>query len=136
MMDFKAAYLAFLLSDAVIRVESSGNPEAVSPTGAVGLMQVEPRTAREIATSLEMKVYDLKNPRINRMFGTYYLASLLLQFKMDKELALTAYHSGPTRVRNLLAETKGSSFGAIRDKLGPQGQVYAEKVLRYFNAGA
>jgi soluble lytic murein transglycosylase-like protein len=72
---------------AVIEIESGGDAQAVSPKGAVGLMQLMPGTgARHGAT-------DLFDPRQNIGAGARYLRRLLTQFG-DLQLALAAYNAG------------------------------------------
>lgn len=121
------------LINAVIGVESAGNPKAVSKKGAQGLMQVMPATAREIAEELGIDSYDLKDPETNKLFGAHYLQKMLDLFDGDVELALTAYNQGPNRVKKLLERTKGTTLADIIDHLGPDGRGYARKVLRRFN---
>ncbi|CAB4151481.1 LT_GEWL domain containing protein [uncultured Caudovirales phage] len=118
----------------VIQQESSGNPEAVSKDKygnpvAYGLMQLRPSTAAEVAKSLGLEDYDLKDPTTNIQLGSEYLKRMLKQFDGDVELALTAYHSGPGRVEALLKKTGGTTLSDIRDLLGPVGQTYADQVL-------
>ena len=120
---------------AVISQESSGDPDAVSEKGALGLMQVMPATAKEIAADLGMGSFDLKNPQDNQKIGTAYLIKLLKEFGGDIELALTAYHSGPNRVKSLLVRTEGKTLDDIRQYLGPIGQRYASDILKRLNKG-
>lgn len=84
---------------AVIRIESSFNTEAVSEAGAVGLMQVLPSTAEELARELRMPFSEatLYDPSANIMLGTFYLTKMLGRFD-DLALALSAYNAGPGRV--------------------------------------
>lgn len=117
------------LVKAVISQESGGKPGAVSDKGAMGLMQLMPATAKEIAKELGIGDPDLKDPQTNILLGSYYLKKLLRQFGGDVELALTAYHSGPNRVKNLLARANGSKLEDIKKYLGPVGQKYAMQVL-------
>ncbi|HEX4886373.1 MAG TPA: lytic transglycosylase domain-containing protein [Casimicrobiaceae bacterium] len=82
---------------AVVAVESAYEPAAVSPKGAVGLMQVIPATAERygLATdrrgSIEQK---LKDPATNVRIGTRYLSDLIERFGQDLKLALAAYNAG------------------------------------------
>lgn len=114
---------------AVIQQESSGNPSAMSDKGALGLMQVMPATAKEIAKELGVDKYDLKDPNTNIAFGTYYLKKMLSEFDGDLELALTAYHSGIGRVKNLLKIHDATTLKEIRPYLGPVGRRYATDVI-------
>jgi soluble lytic murein transglycosylase-like protein len=77
---------------AMILVESSYDPEAVSAAGACGLMQLMPETAKHYA------VADVFNPEDNIRGGVRYLKDLLAQFDGDVELALAAYNAGATAV--------------------------------------
>ncbi|BAG13963.1 transglycosylase SLT domain protein [Endomicrobiia bacterium] len=92
-----------LLIKAVMKKESNLNPRAVSSTGAVGLMQIMPKTAREIANQLNIMNYsgkNLKEAEINIMFGTYYLKKLLNSYNNNLILALAAYNAGIGNVEN------------------------------------
>lgn len=85
---------------AVIVAESSGNPRALSTRGAWGLMQLVPATAAQMGTT---KLFD---PEQRIASGTGYLRVLLDRFE-KVEVALWAYHDGPTAVENgrLTSET-------------------------------
>jgi hypothetical protein len=82
-----------LLIAAVIEVESAFNAEAVSPAGALGLMQVMPSTAALYTSK------DPLSPTVNVDLGARYLRSMLEAFDGDLELALAAYNAGPGNVR-------------------------------------
>jgi Transglycosylase SLT domain len=80
-----------LLVDSVIRVESNYNPNAISPKGAEGLMQLMPPTARMLG------VADSFDPAENIEAGVKYLKYLQDLYKDDR-LALAAYNAGPAAV--------------------------------------
>ena len=97
-----------LLIVAVILTESSFNNRAISRRGAIGLMQILPPTAIEIAEKANFEWKDdnsLHNPFLNIKMGTYYLFSLKLRFK-DMALALEAYNAGPTRMLEMIRSGK------------------------------
>lgn len=81
------------LLKAVIKVESNFNPLAVSRKGALGLMQLMPRTASAL------RINNPLDPAENIRGGATQLRYLLDRFEDDLELALAAYHAGETRVR-------------------------------------
>ena len=73
---------------AVVSVESGFHPEAVSPKGAQGLMQLMPRTAESLG------VADAFDPEQNLDGGVRHLGQLLAQYNGDVERALAAYNAG------------------------------------------
>ena len=81
------------LLHAVIAAESAYDPDATSKTGAVGLMQLMPATARRYG------VRDRRNPSENIIGGTLYLKDLLKMFNNNLILALAAYNSGENTVK-------------------------------------
>jgi soluble lytic murein transglycosylase-like protein len=93
------------LLKAVVQAESDFNPDEVSHTGAMGLMQLMPDTARELG------VVDPFNPYQNLTGGSKYLKQMLTRFNGDTSLALAAYNAGPGAVKRAggipnIAETK------------------------------
>jgi len=94
--EIEAAAEVYAVDDALIRAiihaESAYQPDALSPKGAQGLMQLMP------ATQHELKVVDVFDPVSNIEGGTLYLSRLLEQFDQNVELAAAAYNAGPGAV--------------------------------------
>lgn len=104
--------------DAMISVESTGNAGAVSSKGALGLMQVMPGTAAEIAQELgdrnfprtpEAQAAYLKNPDVSRAYGQHYFEKMLSRYDGDVDAALIAYNGGAERADKWLAAGRDDS---------------------------
>ena len=103
------------LIKSIIMAESSFDPNAISQSGAQGLMQLMPPTAND------MKVDDPFDPEKNIFGGTKYLSLLLKKFNHDKKLAIAAYNVGPSVVES------NNSVPLI-----PQTRRFVEKVMKYY----
>lgn len=104
------------LLHAVVGVESSYNPSALSRAGAAGLMQLMPATARRYG------VNDRWDPRQNVDGGARYLRDLLKTFAFDLKLALAAYNAGENAVKKY-----GNQIPPY-----PETQRYVRKVLSLY----
>jgi len=104
------------LIKAIIMAESSFDPNAISKSGAQGLMQLMPPTAND------MEVNNPFDPEENIFGGTRYISLLLKKFKQDKKLAIAAYNVGPSVVANQ------NSVPRI-----PQTRHFVEKVMKYYS---
>ena len=101
---------------AVVREESRFRPGAVSPMGAVGLMQLMPSTAQWVAHAREMEDFDLSqlpDPATNLGMGCWYLSHLIDVFGGSEITAIAAYNGGVSRVSGWLQA--GTWHGTIDD---------------------
>lgn len=92
---------------AIARRESAFYPEAVSPAGALGLMQIMPDTARRISGWLNESAPErrsLMDRDTSIRLGATYLSSLLERYDGNRLLALAAYNAGKRRVENWMPE--------------------------------
>lgn len=104
------------LLHAVIEAESAYDPRALSRTGAKGLMQLMPGTARRYG------VYDSWDPKSNLAGGATYLRDLLVMFEHDLRLALAAYNAGENAVKKF-----GNKIPPY-----PETQAYVTRVLTFY----
>ncbi len=126
--------LSPVLVASVINAESRFDPTAKSQKGAIGLMQLLPTTAEEIAKKLnivDFSAEDLLVPEINIAIGTYYLAQMLAQFG-DEKIALCGYNAGPKTVRGWLANKNYSADGTTLTQIPySETQKYTQKIAFY-----
>ncbi|WP_020561446.1 transglycosylase SLT domain-containing protein [Methylosarcina fibrata] len=91
----------------LMRQESMLDSNALSPVGARGLMQLMPKTGRQIAQELKERwssENSLFNPDVNISYGAYYYKSLLNRYNGHAALATAAYNAGPARVAKWLPQ--------------------------------
>lgn len=124
----------FLIA-AVIREESHFKPESFSHKGAVGLMQIMPNTAKEVAQWLgeDYNQDMLTDPETNIRYGTRYLAHLNKQFAGNSILVLASYNAGSGKVREWLRGLPtGTDSYLIEDIPYQETKEYVRKVLRSY----
>jgi hypothetical protein len=100
----------------VVKAESGYNPQAVSPKGAQGLMQLMPATASRLGVS------DSLDPAANLDGGSRYLRELLMRYDGDAQKALAAYNAGPERVEK---------YNGVPPY--PETRNYVTRVINEFN---
>ena len=107
---------------AVIYQESKFRAGARSRSGAIGLMQLTPSTAKGIAArtgGTAFRISDLTDPAINIRYGSWYLRDLYEKYG-SLQLALAAYNAGQGNVDRWRAEGKGIQF--------PETRAYVDRV--------
>lgn len=138
------------LVNAVVQVESSGRWDAVSPAGAVGLMQIRPQyaidpgfgaksvfdVAEQMGRRIDHIPQDtegarklLMDPEVNRAHGTQYLRALNKAFDGNTEHALVAYNWGPNAARRWIAD------GADKRRLPAETRNYLKKIETQLESG-
>jgi soluble lytic murein transglycosylase len=124
---------------AVMRVESVYQKHIVSYAGAVGLMQIMPRTGQLIARALghdDFTPADLLDPGLNLEFAAWYLSSLIHRFDGRLPLAIAAYNGGPHNVRRWIQESAdGTPLDVLLERIPfTQTHRYVRKVLVNYEA--
>lgn len=125
-----------ILSKALTAQESGGDPNAISQKGAIGLMQVMPGTAREIAKELGDPTFNqgwsngeivdyLSNPTVNREYGEHYLRKMIRLYGRQGgiEAALIGYNGGPARAEAWIRSGRDDSV------IPQESADYYKKVL-------
>lgn len=109
------------LIKAVIKQESNYNPYSVSKAGAMGLMQLMPKTAKALGVENPFDVED------NIDGGTKYLRDMLNMFSQTKQLALAAYNGGPGTMKK-----RGVDTIEEIEKMPAETRDYVKKVMKYY----
>ena len=120
---------------AIIRQESAFMPDARSPAGALGLMQLMPRTGRMVMRTANRKWRGRRQllvPDLNVDLGTRYFRSLLAKMGGHPALAAASYNAGPHRVGRWLPETGGVDVAAWIDNIPfTETRRYVRRYLAY-----
>jgi soluble lytic murein transglycosylase len=127
-----------LLLAAIIRAESHFYPFAESRSGALGLMQLMPATAMEMARELNLDYQDPKDlyrEDINLQLGSHYFARLLRLSKGNLVEALAAYNAGRSKMLSWNLQSYGSDQQALIESIPvKETREYVERVLRTYRA--
>lgn len=112
----------------IIKNESGFNSKAVSRSGAIGLMQLMPSTAKWIAGELDLLYYDdiLYDEDTNVRFGCFYLSYLFEKFKSE-DVVICAYNAGESKVLSWLDESGNLDKSKIDYD---ETKTYLERVLK------
>ena len=121
-----------LLIAAIIKNESTFNPLATSRAGALGLMQIMPSTAEELAHELKIDYVntdELYKPEINIHFGFYYITKLQKRYNGNIVFTLAAYNAGTKKADEWMSRFKGEEEESIKYITFPETKQFALKVL-------
>lgn len=118
----------------IIKAESNYDLKANSSKGAMGLMQLLPTTAAEIAIGLgiEFEEKDLYNPEINIMIGTKYFSNLLKVYE-NTMIALAAYNAGPGNVSRWIENGSIKEDGTDIENIPyKETNMYVRKIVQNY----
>ena len=118
---------------ALIKNESKFNPQAESPNGALGLMQIMPETGVWIAEQTKWKNFtltSLRDPVLNIKFGSWYIAELEHEFDGNEVLMLAAYNAGRGNVNGWIEKYHwNKNFSDINAIPFVETQIYIRRIL-------
>lgn len=120
---------------AVMREESAFNPKAISPTGALGLMQIMPSTGRIAAKGIgkeDFESRELFNPETNMKLGSWYLGLLSKRFNNDVILMIAGYNAGPNAVERWIETLPSSPDEFIESIPYSETRAYTKRVLKSY----
>jgi len=121
----------------LIRQESEFNPIAVSRANAVGLMQLLPRTGKQVAHQVAMKRYNpsqLYTAPVNLELGTHYFRGMVDQFGGSFEQALAAYNAGSDRVEEWMGQGKYRDAAEFVESIPfTETREYVQAIMRNAN---
>ncbi|MBE2248207.1 MAG: transglycosylase SLT domain-containing protein [Myxococcus sp.] len=125
------------LLQALMREESALDPRALSWAGALGLCQLMPYTAAEVAAKLKLPrptTAALLEPELNIRLGSRYLADLLIRFDGVKPFAVASYNAGPGAVTRWQRERPPDDLPTWVEQIPLQEtRNYVKRVLRSYN---
>jgi peptidoglycan lytic transglycosylase len=134
----KASSLDPDLLQALMREESRFNPSARSTTGALGLTQLMPRTAQDVARGLKLGRVNprmLHRPGLNIRLGAAYLAELLSEFEGSTVRAVAAYNAGPVAVWRWVRASPDEELDAWVERIPiSETRDYVKRVLGSYGA--
>jgi soluble lytic murein transglycosylase len=119
---------------AITRQESAFIPTAKSPVGALGLMQIMPKTGKMLARVSRESLrshQDLLKPEKNIRLGSKYVRMMLDQYQQNPALAAAAYNAGPHRVAAWLPEYDMPADSWIETIAFKETREYVQNVLAY-----
>ncbi|HBJ47893.1 MAG TPA: transglycosylase, partial [Deltaproteobacteria bacterium] len=105
---------------AIMREESHFDPQALSSSKAIGLMQLMPATAKAVAKRKKIKLTgkaEIFDPELNTQLGTLYLGRLSNQFKSELIYTAGSYNAGPQNMSKWINRWNGKSLDAFVEQI-------------------
>ncbi len=127
--------LSAFLVKSVIRQESAFGVQAVSSSGALGLMQLIPPTANEVAQDLHLgKINvpeDVFDSDVNIQMGSFYLAKMIKKFGGSVPLGLAAYNAGPHRLQSFVMGRPEVAMQMSTPSSDPNDEIWIDELPWY-----
>jgi len=121
----------------IMKAETNFRSDAVSPVGALGLMQVMPHTGRKVASLMgkgALEPHELIRPNVAISVGGRYLKRVMKKFDNKIPLAAASYNGGPHRVHAWLAQFGNLDMDEFIDHIPfVETRNYVKRVVRYFS---
>ncbi|WP_242875943.1 lytic transglycosylase domain-containing protein [Cellulosilyticum sp. I15G10I2] len=125
-----------LLIYAIMKTESKHNPNAISRSGAKGLMQIMDKTGAWGAEEVAISNYShetLFKPDINIQIGCWYISKLIRQYNEDVDLALAAYNAGSGNIAKWRNNPRYSQDGkSLSDMPFRETKLYVKRVKQHY----
>lgn len=118
----------------IMRAETQYKSDAISPVGAVGLMQFMPYSAQKVADIIDQKIQtdQLFTPEKSIEYGAAYLKKLSLEMDNQKPLVAAAYNGGPHRVKSWIKNLGQLEFDKFIEHIPfAETRTYVKRVLTY-----
>jgi tetratricopeptide (TPR) repeat protein len=121
---------------AIMREESHFDPQALSSSKAMGLMQLMPATAKFMARKQKIKLSEIAeifNPELNTRLGTLYLGRLSDRFKSELIYTAGSYNAGPSNMLKWIKRWRGKSIDAFVEQIPfSETRKYVKRVYRSY----
>jgi soluble lytic murein transglycosylase len=120
----------------MMREESHFNPQALSSSKGIGLMQLMPATAKDVAKRKKIKLNEKEeifNPELNTQLGTLYLGRLSNQFKSELIYTAGGYNAGPHNMIKWINRWRGKSLDVFVEQIPfKETRNYVKRVYRSY----
>ena len=124
------------LLHSIIKAASLFDQYAISPAGAIGMMQLMPKTAKKVSKKYGIKFkskFDLFNSAMNKQIGAHHMQELLKKFKGEIVPVIASYNAGSSAVLRWWKNRKDTSIEVFIEQIPyRETRKYVKKVLGYY----